>query len=118
MVLSHRLGGRVAASRKPPVGLGIVIVFVGLTASLCSPAAAAPTFAVDGTAAAPNPVAPGATTVISTGITATSESAFGIIVDLEVYSAGGVQVFQQVTSSDFSAGQRLGFHWTWALPAG
>jgi hypothetical protein len=78
-----------------------------------------PSFAIGPTGATPNPVTRGTGTTIQTVVTNGGGPASGIIVDLEVYTAGGARVHQQVTGSQaFAAGQSRTFQWTWAVPAG
>jgi hypothetical protein len=63
-----------------------------------------------------NPIAPGDTQSIETHVWA-SAAAGGILVDLEVYSAGGVKVAQQVHGGQsFAAGQTRVYRWN--LPLG
>jgi hypothetical protein len=78
-----------------------------------------PAFTVTGTTASPSPVSRGASTTIATAVTNTGGAAAGILVDMEVYNAGGAKVHQQLTTGQsFAAGQQRSFQWTWAVPAG
>jgi acyl dehydratase len=60
----------------------------------------------------PNPVAPGGTVRVEVAVTA-SAAASAILVDLELYDAGGRKVAQSVrTGQSFAAGQARTFSWT------
>jgi hypothetical protein len=73
-------------------------------------------FEVRRTAPASNPIAPGATQTIETHVFA-SAAASNILVDLEVYSAAGARLAQQVHGGQsFAAGQTQVYRWT--LPLG
>jgi hypothetical protein len=78
-----------------------------------------PGFSVTGTTASPDPAAPGASTTIRTSVTNSGGAASGILVDMEVYDAGGRRIHQQVTTGQsFQAGQQRAFQWTWPVPPG
>ncbi len=78
----------------------------------------APAFTIGATSAAPNPVAPGASTTVTTTITDTGGAASGINLDLEIFSSSGTRVNQQFTTGQsFAAGEAKSFQWTWAVPA-
>ena len=90
-----------------------------VTATFTTAGSGPPAFTVGTTTASPNPVGPGASTTIATVITNTGGPASGILIDLEVYSAGNVRVHQQVTTNQsFAAGQSRSFQWTWTVPSG
>jgi hypothetical protein len=77
-----------------------------------------PSFTVTGTTASPDPVVPGTSTTIATSVTNTGGAASGILVDMEVYNAGGAKIHQQLaTGQSFAAGQQKTFQWSWPVPA-
>jgi hypothetical protein len=89
-----------------------------VTATFGAQTTGPPSFTVTGTTASPDPVAPGAGTTIATSVTNTGGAASGILVDMEVYDAGGVRIHQQVaTGQSFAGGQQRSFQWAWPVPA-
>jgi hypothetical protein len=89
-----------------------------VTATFGAQTTGPPSFTVTGTTASPDPVAPGAGTTIATSVTNTGGAASGILVDMEVYDAGGTKVHQQLaTGQSFAGGQQKSFQWAWAVPA-
>ena len=77
-----------------------------------------PSFTVTGTTVSPNPAPRGAGSTITTSIANTGGAASGILVDLEIYDAGGRRVHQQfITGQSFQSGQQKSFQWTWPVPA-
>jgi hypothetical protein len=90
-----------------------------VSATFGAQTAGPPGFTVTGATASPNPVSRGASATISTAVTNTGGAASGILVDMEVYSAGGTKIHQQLTTGQsFAAGQQKSFQWSWAVPAG
>ncbi|HEV8675610.1 MAG TPA: Wzt carbohydrate-binding domain-containing protein [Methylomirabilota bacterium] len=80
---------------------------------------AAPTlgFTVGPTTLSPNPLGPGWKLSINTKVTA-SAAATGVKVDLEIYTAGGAKIAQQVFSDQaFAAGQTRSYNWKWRVPS-
>jgi hypothetical protein len=89
-----------------------------VTATFSTPTAGPPSFTVTGTTASPDPVVPGTSTTIGTSITNTGGAASGLLVDLEVYNAGGTKIHQQLaTGQSFQSGQQKTLQWTWPVPA-
>jgi hypothetical protein len=73
-------------------------------------------FTVGPTTAAPDPVARGATVSIETGV-CSGAAASDIVVDLELYDAGGARVAQTVFGGhSFAAGEARIFTWAYPVP--
>jgi hypothetical protein len=90
-----------------------------VTATFTAQTTGPPSFTVTGTTTSPNPVAPGASTTIKTSVTNTGGAASSILVDLEVFNAGGTRVHQQYTTGlSFQAGEQKTVQWVWPVAAG
>ena len=79
-------------------------------------------FTVGPTAASPTPVARGAVETIQTRV-CSGTAASNILVDLEIYNAGGQKIAQRIfTNQSFSAGETLSYTWSYVvegtLPSG
>jgi hypothetical protein len=78
-----------------------------------------PSFTVDTTTVTPSPVVRGTSATIATTLVNTGGAAGGVLIDMEVWNAGGAKVHQQVaTGQTFQPGERKTLQWTWAVPAG
>jgi hypothetical protein len=90
-------------------------------AALPSDPAAATSLSSGGwtTDASANPATVARGTTLSLAVTVTSTTTRQALVDLEVYNAGGVKVFQQAWDNQaFTAGTQRSFTATWPVPAG
>jgi hypothetical protein len=73
-------------------------------------------FTTSGTAA-PSTVPQGSPVTVTADVTSTAAAT--VLVDIEIYSAGGTQVFQRaIDRQAFAAGQERTFPVTWTVPAG
>jgi hypothetical protein len=98
--------------------LTIVLALGAVGALWASGADAAPSFSVVSTSTTPDPTTPGSTATITTSIKNSGDLASGVIVDMEIYNSGNVQVFQQyVPGNTFATGESKTFQWAWTTPA-
>jgi hypothetical protein len=89
-----------------------------VSATFGAQTAGPPSFTVAGGAASPNPAPRGTGTTIAVSVTNAGGAASGILVDMEVYNAGGAKIHQQLaTGQSFQSGQQKTFQWTWPVPA-
>ncbi len=109
---------RACTNRNQRVSGAMLVTISVVVLALPGLVRAAPSFTIQRTAASPNPVQRDASTTITTTIASTGPSASGILVDMEVHSAGGGKVYQQSTSNqNFAAGERKTLRWSWSVPA-